>query len=61
MDPNKTLEELRDLIKQWLRGPVNEPWDDEDYIDWGDTMVCKFEALDSWLTTLKGFKPTDWR
>lgn len=57
MDPNATLEELRQLSAQ-LNGDIEGGNDSmsEDY----EKFVSLFDALDVWLTQ-KGFKPDDWK
>lgn len=57
MDPNATLEELRQLSAQ-LNGDIEEGSESniEDY----EKFVSLFDALDVWLTQ-KGFKPDDWK
>lgn len=51
MDPNATLEELRELY--------NEVQDSEDPLDAALRFVELFDGLDNWLN-MGGFLPHDW-
>ncbi|QDF18543.1 hypothetical protein SEA_PUPPER_57 [Gordonia phage Pupper] len=50
MDPDKALEELRELADQASKGSDNAVW----------AMVQKFDDLDEWLSN-GGFAPKAWR
>lgn len=49
MDPNATLDELRELVRVQLYGGQTDP----------DRMAELFEALDNWITS-DGFLPNSW-
>jgi hypothetical protein len=51
MDPNATLDSIRELVAK----SVNKPLDEAD----SDTLAELVDALDSWLSR-GGFLPTEW-
>ena len=55
MDPNATLEQIRELVfRSTSYSPRGLNWDDS------AQLVELIEALDEWLMT-GGFKPEDWQ
>lgn len=57
MDPNATLREIRDLVKEFNFGAQNE-----DHSEW-DVKFARLavlsESLDNWIT-MGGFLPDSW-
>ena len=53
MDPNATLDELRELAHAQLHQDADQGWADP------DRMAELFEALDNWITS-DGFLPNSW-
>lgn len=54
MDPNTTLDELRELVEAANRN--------DELLDWqlvAEELADRFAALDQWLSR-GGFLPTDW-
>jgi hypothetical protein len=66
MDPNATLDQLREAVREFQRVHDETQRDrplggaDNRLIDLGDTIAFRFQALDSWLSHA-GFAPADWR
>lgn len=56
MDPDQTLAELRDALKQWSRTPIGDPREPEIVA----RIAERFGYLDDWLTR-GGFLPLDWQ
>jgi len=57
MDPDKTLEELKELLQEHAQGAIQSF---ADLNDWADQVTEKFQALDYWITA-KGFLPKNWQ
>lgn len=58
MDPNVTLETIRDIARQWREGAIDgRTMDDRTKVA---EMVDAFTALDNWLTR-GGFQPDEWK
>lgn len=55
MDPNETLEGLRDCAQDLTNGT-----DEYTFTETAHKMVELFEALDDWLTNKGGMWPADW-
>lgn len=60
MDPDKTLEQIREEIRKlrrWMRHPSYS--DHDNRLSEAEELVDLVEALDGWLTK-GGFLPKDW-
>ena len=60
MDPDKTLEQIREEIRKlrrWMRHPSYD--DPDNRLSEAEELVDLVEALDGWLTK-GGFPPKDW-
>ncbi|MGI8310688.1 hypothetical protein [Saccharopolyspora hattusasensis] len=56
MDPNKTLEQLRTVVREYRQ----ETTDPAGHLELADELVGHFENLDKWLSR-GGFLPEAWQ